>query len=498
MPIALGATPINTLALGSTVVASVAIGSSATSSGGAAAAEGYAGEGVHFPAGAALLQDNCQLANTNKITMSLWFAPQVTWTPVVNRTTDRLFGITEQTGEDEYDDVFRVEVATNIPPTNPAGSFLRAIAAGASTATASTDVGSFDESNAYRHLFMTFDTSTTPPVRRIFLDAIEEDVTELGNTPFSIPVSGMNLGFPLSSDAIGVELSDNHFSDVQIWFGLIIDPEDVTSEYSAKAGESRIIRDCVNYMNSRGVSPVEALAAMKIESNYGALSLNYFQFLIQSSFNSILGYTGSRTRPADLNRAFANAWTGIREPAGDTTPNPNNYDGIVSSITSEEPLGWQKFIIHNLGGSAPVPERVSINGYDLLTAWMNDGGATTTLGEIGGLTLMLAQSSIYGSTGPIGAVTSSTTVEDAIGAMITVWNAAETNALTHLEEYQSSNLGYFIDDDGKAVPPEAAADKFGEQTFLFTGNAEDFIENQGTGGAVTLVGTVTTVAGPND
>jgi hypothetical protein len=324
---------------------------------------------------------------------------------------------------------------------------------------------------------------------------------------YTIGFNGRAFGLPLSSVYLpggglpdGVILSGDmptaapEISDVQMWVGQCIDPAATQTLYSAKATASRAIRDMVNYMNSRGVDPLEALSVMGLESTYGALSRNYFQFLNASSFNSILGYTGTTTNNTDLNRALANAWSGFR-PDGSVVAAPNNYEKQVRAITADTPFGWQKYLMHNLGGSTGVTSQV--NGHNLLTAWVDDD--TQTLGEVASsVSNMVAQTKIWGSTGPIGTVTTSTLVGDAVDALIAVWNAQETTSMQFLDSSTKSNLSYFIDDDGFAVPPSAATDKFGLQTFLFTGIKEAFAINQGSGGDMTLVGTLTDVAGPND
>jgi hypothetical protein len=475
--------------------------------GGPVAPEDYAGEGVYFPPGTALVQNNSALADTNKMTFSLWFAPLVNFSPPANTDTDNLFSITKENldeGDDVEDDCY-IRIATLVTGTPPLGSRLKVQAErnadpAFSHFLAVTGQDTIEQTADWRHLFVTINTSASPAVIRTFIDGEEVAIAQtfpFGTIPFLISVQGKNIGFPQSSDLLAIDDStENYFSDVQIWFGQAIDPAATQTIYSAKASASRAIRDLVNYVNSRGVSPLEALAVMNIESDYARLSRNYFQFLQPSAFNLILGYTGVTTNNTDLNRAFANAWLGLR-PNGSVVGAPNNYDRLVRQITADVPFGWQKYLIHNLGGSvSEVGAAGSINGYRLLTAWVDDD--TLTLGEVGGLTLMTAQAKIWGSTGPIGTVTNATTVGAAIDALITVWNAAETDALRFLDASTKSNLSYFIDDDGFAVPPAAATDKFGLQTFLFTGDAEDFIVNQGSGGDVTLVGAISDVPGPND
>lgn len=453
--------------------------------------EGYAGQGVRFAADSALVQAVATVADSSKLTISMWV-----------RRTGNALGYLFRADKDPV-----IPVAIRSPGLLQTDVNIGATSGnGLSTAFYNTVNGL--TANEWHHVFISIDLNhaSGAKLRQLYLDGEVWTESNASNYPidpggaFSMGLNGAEIGFPTTSFAIDdegeLEQPAADYSDVQIWIGTYIDPVVTQTRYSAKASASRIVRDVVNYMNSRGVSPVEALAVMKIESNFGTLSRNYFQFLNSSSFNSILGYTGSTTNNTDLNRALANAWTSLR-PNGSAVPAPNNYSAIVRSITGEEPLGWQNFVIHNLGGSvSAIGGPGSINGYRLLAAWELDD--TLALGDIGGLTLMTAQTSIYGSNGPIGLVTNSTTVAAAVGAMISVWNDAETAALAKLDANTQSNLSYFIDDDGFAVPPAAATDIFGLQTFLFTGGPEDFIENEGSGGAVTLTGTVTaSTDGPN-
>ncbi len=61
-----------------------------------------------------------------------------------------------------------------------------------------------------------------------------------------------------------------------------------------------------------------------------------------------------------------------------------------------------------------------------------------------------------------------------------------------------ANLAKFIS-GGKPVDPTIAATAFGEQLFLFSGDASTFATNQGTGGAFTLTGTITNAStSPSD
>ncbi|WP_029587538.1 hypothetical protein [Bradyrhizobium sp. URHD0069] len=53
------------------------------------------------------------------------------------------------------------------------------------------------------------------------------------------------------------------------------------------------------------------------------------------------------------------------------------------------------------------------------------------------------------------------------------------------------HIAKFITAGGRPVAPSVAAAEFGTQTYLFSGSAEDFIVNQGTGGDFTKTGTVT-------
>lgn len=455
--------------------------------GGPVSPEVYAGEGVRFAAGSALVQASSTIADTSKLTISMW----------VRRLTSDftyLFSADVDDGNRITAELFSpafLATDLNVTLQNTAGGGLAAF----NTIDGLTPT-------VWHHVFVTVDTNKAAGQKlcTFYLDGDLWTQYAVGypidsGSAFNIGLLGAALGFPGSPRTLEGQPSIE-LSDVQVWTNLLIDPTDTQTTYSAKASASRAIRDLVNYVNSRGLSPVEALAVMNIESIYGTLSRNYFQFLQQSAFNLILGYTGTTTNNTDLNRAYANAWSGFR-PDGSVVGAPNNYDKLVRQLTADVPFGWQKYLIHNLGGSvSEVGAAGSINGYRLLTAWVDDD--TLTLSEVGGLTLMTAQAKIWGSTGPIGTVTNSTTVSAAIDALITVWNAAEADALRFLDSSTQPNLSYFIDEDGLAVPPAAATDKFGLQTFLFTGIKEAFAINQGSGGDMTLVGTLTDVPGPND
>jgi hypothetical protein len=61
----------------------------------------------------------------------------------------------------------------------------------------------------------------------------------------------------------------------------------------------------------------------------------------------------------------------------------------------------------------------------------------------------------------------------------------------YIDPTNADNLAKFRTTGGKAVPPSVAADAFGTQTFLFSGNAEGFANNTGSGGDFTKTGTVT-------
>lgn len=58
------------------------------------------------------------------------------------------------------------------------------------------------------------------------------------------------------------------------------------------------------------------------------------------------------------------------------------------------------------------------------------------------------------------------------------------------------NLAKFVDDDGNPVDPAEAIAEFGTPAILFTGGADEFVVNQGSGGAFTPSGTIDDAAGP--
>ena len=58
-----------------------------------------------------------------------------------------------------------------------------------------------------------------------------------------------------------------------------------------------------------------------------------------------------------------------------------------------------------------------------------------------------------------------------------------------------SKLVSVVDGRGSPVNPDIAADYFGLQTYLFKGQRDDFLVNNGTGGAFSYNGTITTSAG---
>jgi hypothetical protein len=564
MPIMVGSSQVDAIYVGSQLVDASFVGSSAvTSTGGAPASGEYAGDGVLFPQGSFLQQASSAIANTAKLTLSMWAcipsmpssggdgADYVAVYTAFHDTADdtdfsvdyvmygmivapnllahaadgggivsdlRIFAASDTAGISAYS-TGRTTHAFTVPGANIAGlaalmvigdavsDILQLVTPSANLTDLNFVAGSLslDTIDAFtigdmHHIYIAVDLAHAQNAKlyKFYLDA--QPIGQRPGFPVdvggssSIALNGKRIGFPGTARWSDTQPPEIILSDVQVWTDYF-DPDGLQNTYSAKPTAGRTIIELVDYMNTRDVSPVEALAVMKIESNFGAQATNYFQFLDQASFNSILGYTGVKTKALDLNRALANAWTDLR-PNGSSVAAPNNYDGIVEGITGTDALGWQKFVIHNLGGSvSAIGAAGSINGYRLLSAWVEN--EDLLLSQVGGLTLMLAQTSIYGSTGPIGAVTGSTTVGQAVGAMITVWDNAVTAAMTKLDANTSTNLRYFIDDDGYAVEPGAATDKFGTQQILLTGPAGTFIENQGNGGAFTLTGSVFTVAGPN-
>ncbi len=307
------------------------------------------------------------------------------------------------------------------------------------------------------------------------------------------PGDGTYFNIPATFVSVPIEACN-----VLIWHGLFINPAAGTTVYSAKEGVSYIIRDCVNYMNSRGVNPVEALAAMWIETVYGTFGAkdtangrqNLFQFLSQSPYDLILGYAGQKTRALDQYTAFANAWTGFKSSlySAAKVALPNDYPRVVRNATGEDPEPYQLYLIHILGGSTGVTSQV--NGDNLLRAMVEDD--TQELSEVASsISNMTGQTKIWGSAGPLGLFTSSFTVAQAISAMETVWGQAETDALTKLDAGSNSNLSQFIDGDGFPMPPTVAVEKFGFPTFWFSGAADEFVTNFGSGGAVTVSGSIT-------
>lgn len=70
---------------------------------------------------------------------------------------------------------------------------------------------------------------------------------------------------------------------------------------------------------------------------------------------------------------------------------------------------------------------------------------------------------------------------------------------TFIDPTNSTNFSKFVDVNelggGTPVNPDIAADYFGQQTYLFKGTRDDFLINQGTGGAFSYSGTITDSSG---
>jgi hypothetical protein len=499
--------------------------------GGPVSPEVYAGEGVRFAAGSSLIQNNTAIANTSLATISLWMRCH---TPPATSQFGPVFTITKPNAFQGigFEEDFTLGVSSTRPGT---GSTVvmgtKSYNGGGDLIASDGATRDLTEDGSWHHIFMTVDTTGADPAWVFYVDGAVAAVSNFADDgyPTAMTLFGKNIGFPASSDVLADPLqfgtwSNGYpadFSDVQIWFGQAINPATTQTRYTAKTNPepSRIIRDTVNYQNSRGIDVVEALAAMYIETIYGTFGdrtaingrKNLWQFLYSEDFTPlndpwllILGPAASNPGPRERtsadaqNRAFANAWSG-RRPNGTVVAIPNDYGRVVRGITGFEPLGWEKYLMHILGGSVRAFGAVgNVNGYSLLSAYVNQP-AETTLSQTGTvISNMTGQTKIWGSEGPIGTVTGATTVTAAINCMIQRWEEAESDALQYLDSGSVSNMSYFIDADQRAVPPYAARDKFGLQTFVFTGNAETFIDNVGTGGAMTLVGTVTEVSGPND
>jgi len=524
MPIMVGASPVSALFLGGSAVHDVSL---AGGTSGGIESQTYTGYGNRFAYGATLYQTNLDISNTRQATISMWAKAE--------QDIALLFEISKQGRTPTFSEDSGLRgVAHVLGPSALAFEDRQDPDANQFSFRAGADLTEMP-TDEWHHVFYAIDTNAGPGAKsgRIVLDGVElgPDHTDVA-AAFDILINGMDFGLPVGtryaeggSSYVNETYGPISLSDVQIWIGQFIDPDGASiSGYTASSNATAIIRDCVNYMNTREVNPVEALAAMKIETTYGTFGSatgingrqNLFQFLQrtnpgpypanQDPYYLILGYTGDRTDSEDQYRAFANAWTSLQPENGSGLPGftgaavaaPNNYGTIVTSITGQAALPYQKFIIHNLGGSvSTVGAAGSINGYRLLAAWFDDD--SLPLSEVGGLGLMLGQSKIYGDSpeAPEGApVDGDTTVAEAIGLMQTVWAAAEASAQTYLDDVTLANLGFFIDADGKPVPPSAANDAFGPPTFLFQGPPGEFAVNQGTGGTVTQIGTITPVSGP--
>lgn len=299
-------------------------------------------------------------------------------------------------------------------------------------------------------------------------------------------VAGFEIAVPIES-ADGDNSGAIDLSNVQVWFGQFIDPEETTfagrsakpdqPPYQGRTVNANYIKALVDGANGYGLDPWVMLTFANVESQYNPNDrtgsyMGTFQF-DQPEMNRASAAQGSGNNPWSNSDQLATYKYFMQGP---WTRKVIQFGGLIDTT------GVYRYLVHNQGEF----------GFDyIMNAYQNTPNVAISTLTSHDVMKNMVWGYIKNGRPTIGqawsnrrsGITKDSTVAQWMAALINFWNIARAEADSRLGDPASiPNIDFFYKDGALRITA-VAQDKFGQSDIVFDGPASNWLEgNFGSGG----------------